>query len=68
MKQVELTEQDYRVIKDMALSTWREKAISYKTPEEFVCQCYVAAVVTFCTARGLTLVDGKFYAKEQRNK
>lgn len=68
MKQVELTEQDYRAIKDMALSLWRERSISYKTPEEFVCQCYVSAVVTFCNARGLTLVDGKFYAKEQRVK
>lgn len=65
MKQVELTEQDYRAIKDMALSLWRERSISYKTPEEFVCQCYVAAVVAFCTSRGLTLQDGKFYAKEQ---
>jgi hypothetical protein len=68
MKLVELTQQDYRAIKDMALNMWRDRAISYKNAEEFVCQCYVAAVAAFCTSRGLTLQDGKFYEKKIESK
>lgn len=69
MKLIELTQTDYRVIKEMALNEWRDQSLTYKNAEEFVCRCYVSAVASFCNARGLTLIDGKFYAKEpQCNK
>lgn len=65
MKEHKLTDQDYRAIKDMALNLWKERSISHKTADDFVCRCYVDAVTSYCSARGLTLVDGKFYVKER---
>lgn len=71
MNKVELTDKDYRDIKDMALTLWRDKNISYRAPEDFVCRCYVEALGAFCKVRGLTLRDGNFYYvknDEQRDK
>lgn len=68
MKEINLTDRDYREIKDLALSEWKEKSISYKTAEEFVCRCYVNAFTSFCRARGYSLLDGKVYVKELDSK
>lgn len=63
MKEIKLTEQDLNTIKAAALAEWREKSISYKTPDTFVCQCYVTAFLAFCNAKGYTVVEGKVYVK-----
>lgn len=63
MKEIKLTDKDYQDIKTAALNEWREKSISYKTADEFVCRCYVSAFISFCNAKGYTLLDGKVYVK-----
>ena len=63
MKEITLTEHDLNTIKNAALAEWREKSISYKTPDTFVCQCYMTAFLAFCKAKGYTVVEGKLYVK-----
>ena len=63
MKEVKLTQYDLDQIKNAALAEWREKSISYKTPDTFVCECYVTAILAFCNAKGYTVVNGKIYVK-----
>ena len=62
MQEIKLTDLDYQTIKAMALNEWRDKAIEYKNPNEFVCKCYVQATITFCNSKGY-IKDGKLYVK-----
>ena len=61
MKEIVLTHKDLSLIKAMATKEWVNK--SHKT-DNFVCECYLNAFISYLNGNKMMVIDGKIYVKE----
>ena len=64
VKQVQLTDKDLLLIKDLALFEWNDKAIK---DDSHLCRCYLAAFIQHLKNNNLTCKDGKIYEQSDTN-
>jgi len=63
MKEIQLKPREYDIIADMASGSFRNDSARFDGGN-FLCKCYVKAIIDYCHRNDLVIMDGKILKKE----
>jgi len=66
MKEIKLKPREYDIIADMASGRFRDDPARFDGGN-FLCKCYVQAIIDYCHKNNLVIMDGKLLKKEPKD-
>lgn len=66
MKEIQLKPIEYEIIAGMAAGSFRNDSARFDGGN-FLCKCYVKAIVDYCQRKNLVISDGKILKKESQD-